>query len=230
MPSSDAAQDAVVQSEVNMPVDTVTCIRSLKSGLRAAAGRPRTGARPDAKSDELTEDAKAKSAAKQKAKPSKPIGAVRNWRDLRALPPRAFALPICPRRSVVMMAGSKSVGKTFTVDCLCSMVGYGVSSYDGTRTKRGLAFICTDEDRQDWANKHAAWLALMGKPQIEQDNVKLIDPDDQVFHRDVETKRHGTVKIDRLDLLDPVSVDIFIKQCQQTSKAENLATGYRGTR
>ncbi len=164
-------------------------------------------------------------ARQKKAKLPRPVGAIRNWRDLRALPEREFALPILPKRGVVMFAGAKSVGKTFTVDCLLGMVGYGVPWCDGTKTRRALAFVVTNEDKPDWDRKHSAWLTLMGKPIIEQDNVKFVEPADESFHREVETKRHGTVKIDRLDLLDLESVKVLIAQCQQTMKAEKLGCG-----
>jgi AAA domain-containing protein len=126
---------------------------------------------------------------------------------------------------VVMMSGPKSSGKTFTTDCLMGMVGYGVPWCDGTKTKRALAFVVTTEDKPEWDRKHSAWLTLMGKPIIDQDNVKFIEPADESFHRKVETKRHGTVKVDHLDLLDPASVTILISQCQQTMKAEKLGCG-----
>ena len=46
------------------------------------------------------------------------------------------------------------------------------------------------------------------------------------FHREAETKRGKVkVKVEQLDLLDPASVDILIKQCQQTMKAEKLGCG-----
>jgi hypothetical protein len=55
----------------------------------------------------------------------------------------------------------------------------------------------------------------------EQDGVKLIEPNDPVFHREVPT-RHGTMVVDRLDLLDLASVTVLINQVQATAKAENL--------
>ena len=158
----------------------------------------------------------------KKPKPAKPVGAVRNWRDLRAMKEREFALPICPKRAVVMMAGAKSTGKTFTVNALCSMKAYGVPWSDGTKTKPGLAFVVTNEDVPEWDSKHSAWLMLHGKPVVEQDGVKLIEPNDPVFHREVLTK-HGKVLVDRLDLLDLESVNILIAQVQATTKAEKLS-------
>ena len=170
-------------------------------------------------------DAKPK-ARQKKVKLPTPKGAIRNWRDLRALPEREFALPILPKRGVVMASGPKSSGKMFTTDCLMGMVAYGVPWCDGTKTRRSLAFIVTTEDKPEWDRKHSAWLTLMGFPIIDQDNVKFVEPADELFHREAETKRGKVkVKVEQLDLLDPASVDILIKQCQQTMKAEKLGCG-----
>jgi hypothetical protein len=158
-------------------------------------------------------------ASRKKAKPPKPTGAIRNWRDMRGIKEKTFALPILPHRTVVMLCGAKSTFKTFTLNCLLSMKAYGVPWHDGTKTKPGLAFVVTNEDRNDWDMKHSAWLRMMNKPIVDQDGVKLIDPDDESLHHHVATK-HGKMLVDRLDLLNLESVKMLIKQVQDATAAE----------
>jgi hypothetical protein len=183
--------------------------------------------------DEPTPDAKPKTRAKQKkaepktAKPKrrKPRGAIRNWGDLERRPTRQFAMPIMPQRAVIMLCGAKSSLKTYTLMCLAGMKAYGLPWHDGEKIKPGICFIVTNEDGDDWPVKRAGWLRENGKPYVRQDNVKLIEHDDESFHRQVVT-RHGVFEVNRLDLLDEASVRILLAQCKDTCDAEGLDAGF----
>ena len=63
-------------------------------------------------------------------------------------------------------------------DCLSSMLAYRFPWCDGTKTKPGLSFLVTNEDRPDWDAKHSAWLRLHDKPVVDQDGVKVIESDE----------------------------------------------------